>query len=166
MPDSSYTDEPPLDSDSRWWSLDVAFERLMVRLRSTTHTLRDLEEALAQGRLRCMVRSIETGERKLVPSAKWIDRIVLRWWPKYGVVAYRRGTGNPGKSFRGWSFFIWSVDFEALWPADPSFPMENKFGPGFREKLLAGIVASGEKKARKNGVNGKVDGFSYFIERR
>ena len=41
---------------------------------------------------------------------------------------------------------------------------ENKFGPGFREKLLAGIVASGEKKAKKNGVNGKVDGFQYFIE--
>jgi hypothetical protein len=41
---------------------------------------------------------------------------------------------------------------------------ENKFGPGFREKLLAGIIASGEKKARKNGVNGKIDGFSYFVE--
>ena len=41
---------------------------------------------------------------------------------------------------------------------------ENKFGPGFREKLLAGIIASGEKKARKAGVNGKIDGFSYFVE--
>ena len=29
---------------------------------------------------------------------------------------------------------------------------------------FAGIIASGEKKARKAGVNGKVDGFAYFVE--
>ena len=51
---------------------------------------------------------------------------------------------------------------EGSWPK--RFISENKFGPGFREKLLAGIIASGEKKARKNGVNGKVDGFAYFVE--
>jgi hypothetical protein len=41
---------------------------------------------------------------------------------------------------------------------------ENKFGPGFRQKLLAGIARSGVKKAKKAGVNGKVDGFEYYIE--
>ena len=41
---------------------------------------------------------------------------------------------------------------------------ENKFGPNFREKLLAGIARSGAKKAKKAGVNHKVDGLEYFVE--
>lgn len=41
---------------------------------------------------------------------------------------------------------------------------ENKFGPGFRDKLLAGIARSGTKKAKKAGINHKVDGFEYFVE--
>ena len=41
---------------------------------------------------------------------------------------------------------------------------ENKFGPGFRDKLLAGISRSGQKKAKKAGVNAKVDGLEYFVE--
>jgi hypothetical protein len=41
---------------------------------------------------------------------------------------------------------------------------QNKFGPNLREQLLAGIAASGEKKAKRAGVNGKVDGTSFFIE--
>jgi hypothetical protein len=40
----------------------------------------------------------------------------------------------------------------------------NQFGPGFREKLLAGIARSGTKKAKKAGVNHKVDGLEYFVE--
>ena len=40
----------------------------------------------------------------------------------------------------------------------------NQFGPNFREKLLAGIARSGVKKARKAGVNQKVDGIEYFVE--
>jgi hypothetical protein len=40
----------------------------------------------------------------------------------------------------------------------------NQFGPNFREKLLAGIARSGTKKARKAGVNHKVDGLEYFVE--
>jgi hypothetical protein len=41
---------------------------------------------------------------------------------------------------------------------------QNKFGPGFRDKLLAGIARSGTKKAKKAGINHKVDGFEYFVE--
>jgi hypothetical protein len=41
---------------------------------------------------------------------------------------------------------------------------ENKFGPNLREKLLAGIARSGERKAKRAGVNGKVDGTAFFIE--
>ena len=43
---------------------------------------------------------------------------------------------------------------------------ENKFGPGFREKLLAGIIASGEKKARKNGINLRIPGMVIRCSRR
>ena len=41
---------------------------------------------------------------------------------------------------------------------------ENKFGPGFREKLLAGIARSGVKKAKKAGINHRIDGLEYYIE--
>ena len=40
----------------------------------------------------------------------------------------------------------------------------NTFGPGFRERLLAGISRAGEKKAKKAGVNSKVDGITYYLE--
>jgi hypothetical protein len=33
-----------------------------------------------------------------------------------------------------------------------------------QQKLLSGLTRSGEKKARKAGHNGKVDGFEFFIE--
>jgi hypothetical protein len=41
---------------------------------------------------------------------------------------------------------------------------ENKFGPSFRERLLAGISRAGVKKAKKAGTNQKVDGLEYYIE--
>jgi len=34
----------------------------------------------------------------------------------------------------------------------------------FREKLLSGLARSGEKRARKDGVNGKIDGIERFVE--
>jgi hypothetical protein len=40
----------------------------------------------------------------------------------------------------------------------------NKFGPGFREKLVNGITKAGIKKAKKAGRNEKVDGLEFYIE--
>lgn len=40
----------------------------------------------------------------------------------------------------------------------------NKYGPTFRDKLMAGIDSAGLKKAKKNGVNVKVDGLTYLVE--
>ncbi len=40
----------------------------------------------------------------------------------------------------------------------------NKFGPSFREKLLAGFAASGTKKAKKSGTNQKIDGITAYAE--
>ena len=42
--------------------------------------------------------------------------------------------------------------------------LRTRFGPSFRAKLVAGITAAGEKKAVKDGVNGEVDGLTYFVE--
>jgi hypothetical protein len=41
---------------------------------------------------------------------------------------------------------------------------ENKFGPGFRDRLMAGISRAGTRKAKKAGVNQKVDGIEYYAE--
>ena len=41
---------------------------------------------------------------------------------------------------------------------------ENKFGPNLRAKLLNGIAKAGLRKAKKAGVNTKIDGVEYYIE--
>ena len=41
---------------------------------------------------------------------------------------------------------------------------KNKFGPDLRAKLMAGIAAAGDRKARKAGKNGKIDGFDFYLE--
>ena len=114
-----YHDRIPLDS-ADWGSIDVAFGRRMQRVRYIGHVLRDLEDVLARGRLRCMVRSVDDPDKRmLLARAMWTDKIKLEWDQKYGVLVMRRdGCGV----FRGWSFYIWLPDLDALWPIDPSIP--------------------------------------------
>jgi hypothetical protein len=124
MPDVPYTDELPLNSDPRWTPIDSPFEWLRARLGDGHLAARDLDEELAQDRIRYMIRSIDTGERKLGLAARWAGKLTLRYWDGTpGVSIYYRNTGDPGTRVTGWMFYLWRPDFEAIWPADPNFPM-------------------------------------------
>jgi hypothetical protein len=124
MPDVPYTDELPLNSDPRWTPIDSPFEWLRARLGDGHLAARDLDEELAQDRIRYMIRSIDTGERKLGLAARWAGKLTLRYWDGTpGVSIYYRNTGDPGTRVTGWMLYLWRPDFEAIWPADPNFPM-------------------------------------------
>jgi hypothetical protein len=109
MPSPSYTDELPLNSDARWVLMSVAAKRLFERLGSGRLAARDLHEALQRGWLHCMIRSIHTGERKLFEPAEWA-KIRLEVWSEGDLVL------SQGE-YRGWTFYIWQPEFDALWPA-------------------------------------------------
>ena len=143
MSDSPYANYFCSTVTCGWWSIDVAFERLRMRIRYVNHVIRDLEEALAQRHLRCRMRSTDTGEPQRVPAEWWGSKISLRsWGDEHGVMVVHYGTGDPGKPFRGW-INIWGPDFEIRWPADPSFLVP----------AVAAPKAPG-KHARRRGVRG------------
>ncbi len=113
----------PLNS-AHWVGMDVAAEWLYERLRNGDDVARDLTEAMAQDRLRCMGRDIRSGERRLISHTEW-DVIELCWW---GIDPERRErTVQPHyrerinqESYRrryDATLYIWWPDFEAIWPA-------------------------------------------------
>jgi len=89
-----------------------------------------------------------------------------RWLKRLKSATNRRERQNSG-------------DFHAMSnPDQPDQPKKGRFQPGhklskgrkpgaigrktLRDKLLNGLARSGEKKALKAGINGKIDGFEYF----
>jgi hypothetical protein len=114
-------EQPTLDDDARWASIEDARERRAERTRDNDLAVLDLMELLAQDRLPCMIRSTITGERKLVASTAWTDQIMLEWWPSFGAsVVHRHQPGEPFpnivKPFRGWRFYVWQPVLDRIWP--------------------------------------------------
>ena len=64
---------PRLDDDTRWLPIEAARQRLSERTNDAALTI-DLEKALADGRLPCMLQSTATGERKFVLPTAWAVR--------------------------------------------------------------------------------------------
>ncbi|MCA1379836.1 MULTISPECIES: hypothetical protein [Bradyrhizobium] len=119
----------PLD-DVRWRSISVAAERLFERLRSGPDVVRDLEQAWAQGKIRCMLRSW-TGERSLLPTAT-LDEFKLTWRglhnnpeePRVTLEERRRHGAGEAPSLTKGTIYVWGPDFEATWPAAPAVAKE------------------------------------------
>jgi hypothetical protein len=111
-PKGDHTPEhPPLDDDQRWLPIDAARQR---RVEQTGDAgLVDLTDALAQGSLRCMIRST-AGERKRVAATAWRYQLILSS-EKDGLRVLRR---HPDivKPVGGWVFFIWEPDLDRLPP--------------------------------------------------
>ena len=120
MPIPCYTDEPPLNSDCRWYCIDVLTGQLIERLCSGDDAVLDLYEALCLGHLHCMVRTGPARERRLLTCEDWAA-LRTAWrntdagW--YVEVTYCE-TGEPFPA----SFYIWKPGFDALWPCGLDVP--------------------------------------------
>ena len=122
-----HTPEPlPLD-DARWVLITTLVkERLIERSGSGDDAVRDLEQAMAQQGLRCMARSKDTGERKMLPPTIW-EEITITWrGPQYGVIAeYRRRPGDHTWRQFMYRLFVWLPDLDRIWPLAVSAPVDQ-----------------------------------------
>jgi hypothetical protein len=161
---NNYTPEQlPPEDDRNWLSLDAAFERLIERIHYGDLAARDLQDALAQGRLRCMVRSTAAGERKYVVRTTWTEVLMLRFSGKDGLlVMLRPQPGNYTRQFRGVRFYVLRSDLEDIWPTGSaraaSEPVDHDDS---KEKLPAtepkGKPKSKSEKKRKSYWDDPVD---------
>jgi hypothetical protein len=114
---------PAIDDDAHWLSIDEAFERLTERVRYGEIAVRELQDALKQGCLRCRAWSTVTGEREPVPSTAWAEWFLWRGTDGLRVV-YRPDPHGKAKAtvltVRDFRFYIWQPDFDRLWPAKPT----------------------------------------------
>lgn len=103
-----------MTTDPRWMPIEVAHKRLMERTGNADLAALDLTNALAQGRLRCLARSINTGESKPVDPTMWSQiellsgvnvRVVWRDNPEFPHIV---------KPFRGVVFYVWGPDVDEL----------------------------------------------------
>ena len=119
--DAKHTPEQPtLDDDANWLLIETARQRMSERTNDTALTI-DLEKAMADYRLPCMVQSTATGERKFVVPTAWTDpdQFMLDDTPT-GVRVVHRYERKPGgyavRPFRGGRFFVWLPHFDRIWP--------------------------------------------------
>jgi hypothetical protein len=127
-PSSSPSSALPLDDDVRWRSIDEALDRRIERVRHGEIAVRELQDALEQDRLPCMMVSTATGKRTRLKHTVWTERLML-WLGKDGLRVMLRpqprerteeviASGwRPVLSVRGLHFYIWQPTFETIWPA-------------------------------------------------
>jgi len=104
--------------DLRWLPLDQAHERRRQQTGDRHLAARDLTDALADGRLRCMARRIGEGtgpDRELVPPAFWADWRLDSWAD--ALLVRLRGRGLV-RRHRGSAFFIWETDLKKIFGAE------------------------------------------------
>lgn len=122
----------PLADDARWRPIGAVHRWLMERLGDYKLASLELEQALARGRVRCMVRSISDGKGKLLAPAAWTKLMLYPEIPgKGGVrgVVYRPQPSDPFPGivtpFGGGAVFGWQPDVEAAWPSAGSVPVDH-----------------------------------------
>ena len=111
---------PAIDDDAHWLSIDEALERRIKQVRYGDIAVRELQDALEQDRLPCMVWSTVTGKRTRLKHTVWTERLIL-WLGKDGLlVMLRRQPGdapNVVRQYRDGRLYVSLPDFETIWPA-------------------------------------------------
>ena len=109
--------ELPLD-DPRWRPVREEFKLISQYSGHRNLAVLDLNEALANGRVRSRRRHTESGERERLPSKFWVDH-KLELLSDEGLLVVPRLPDPRGfvKPVRGFAFFLWHPNVEEVWPA-------------------------------------------------
>ena len=97
------TEQPPLDDDPRWLPIDAARDRWVEQTGDASLALVDLTDALADGRLRCMVRSTSAKRKRRVRGTAWHHRLILSAKDGFRVLQRHPDTTE---TVQGWRFFV------------------------------------------------------------
>jgi hypothetical protein len=109
-------EQPPLDDDRRWLLIETARQQMSERTNGTALTI-DLQKALADDRLPCMIQSA-SGERDYVATTAWRDQIMVDDAPTGVRVVHHyvpKSSGYVIRRFPG-RFFVSLHAFDRLWP--------------------------------------------------
>jgi hypothetical protein len=121
----------PFD-DPRWLPIGEAHRLVTARLGHRRLAAIDLMDALTDGRVRCLRRSLVSGERSLAPASLWSGYELQSWSDGLHVCPRRTPADGTGTRLiipvRGWVFYVWRPDFERRWPAAkaPDGPPPNE----------------------------------------
>lgn len=114
----------PLD-DLRWQPIRAAHALRAQRTLDNELAMIELTEVLAQGRLRCMVRSY-TGERTPLAATRWTKDDLKLWPGTDGLNVFHHHPKDRRVliDFPGW-LYIWQPDFDRIWPPVGSAPVDD-----------------------------------------
>ena len=103
-------DKLPLD-DPRWWPMWNAIELRKVQTGDQDLGVKDLEQAMARGKLHGMRRSRDNGEREHLSPP--FEKLFV-WFYSCGIdeVDVRREAANY--PLDDWVFYVWKPDFDQL----------------------------------------------------
>jgi hypothetical protein len=112
----------PLDSPN-WLILESAHRQLWEQPNwgDGGLAIRDLEDALANEKVRSMMRSHSTGERKIAGRTFWSKHVFLNSWNDGLKVVPRAQQNDPhAQPLRDRSFYAWGPDFKEFFHLDAS----------------------------------------------
>jgi hypothetical protein len=105
------TEQPPLDDDPCWLPIDAAHDRWVEQTGDAGLALVDLTDALADARLRCMVRSTSGKRKRRVAATAWHHRLILSAMDGFRVLQRHADTTE---TVQGWRFFVWEPDLKTM----------------------------------------------------
>jgi hypothetical protein len=102
---------PPLDDDARWLPIEAARDRWVEQTGDASLALVDLTDALADARLRCMVRSTSGKRKRRVAATAWHHRLILSAKDDFRVLQRHADTTE---TVQGWRFFVCEPDLKMM----------------------------------------------------
>jgi hypothetical protein len=133
----------PVEDDPGWVLILAVHKRLTERTGDARLAALDLQQALEQDRLPCMLRLYCNGARSLVLPLAW-GRLIMLWLDQEGIwhVFHRAGrfTGRAiAVPVNYGAFFVWQPNvirqWPDLWPAAPPYKLPP---PG--AKIIAKVI--------------------------
>jgi hypothetical protein len=118
MGKKSRESEPSLD-DTRWRPVREEYKLISDLTGHPQLALVDLNEALANGRVRFMRRHLRTGKREQLSSKFWLDNVLHVWWYQSNLFVSLWHPSRPGHvdPIDDFELFVWHPDVASVWPA-------------------------------------------------
>jgi hypothetical protein len=111
-------------NDPRWLAMKAAIDLREQQTADVGLALRDIEQAMASGKLRSMRRDLAGGEAELVAAVFWETHFVGYLTPLSVIICRQTDSdryktdeyGNlAAERLDGWAFYIWKPDLEKYW---------------------------------------------------